>query len=214
MRKTISYLTLAVCALFIGAGAVNQGVSGFLLALPFVAGFIFALKAFSFKSKVVYIAVVTIFSISLAWNHEENKIIYPWLGTDFVAKCGWEAVKFEQAYTGYDYYTLVPQGAEIEEQYVVSRHSIACDSVWKLTRVFARHPDLGTLYYPVFSIDGYEATMSGYQLNDAFSTKLLKHSQINSSYELQSSWTDSWSLLMMWPALPVYVYTGVMSIFI
>ncbi|WP_010448466.1 hypothetical protein [Vibrio rotiferianus] len=214
MRKTISYLTLAVSALFIGAGAVNQGVSSFLLALPFVAGFILTLKAFPLKGKVGYVAVVTILSIPLVWNHEENKIIYPWLGTDFVAKCGWEAVKFEQGYTGYDYPTLIPLGADIEEQYVVSRHSVTCGSVWKLTRVFVRHPDLGTLYYPVFSIDGYEATMSGYQLNDAFSSKLLKHSQINSSYELQSSWTDNWSLLMMWPALPVYVYTGVMSIFV
>ncbi|EGA71374.1 hypothetical protein VISI1226_14571, partial [Vibrio sinaloensis DSM 21326] len=79
MRKTISHLTLAVSALFIGAGAVNQGVSGFLLALPFVAGFILTLKAFPLKGKVGYIAVVTILSIPLAWSHEENKIIYPWL---------------------------------------------------------------------------------------------------------------------------------------
>ncbi|UFN68424.1 hypothetical protein LN249_08730 [Vibrio alginolyticus] len=214
MRKTTSYLTLAICALFIGAGAVNQGVSGFLLALPFVGGFVFTLRAFSLKKKVGYIAVVAIFSIPLLWNHEENQIIYPWLGTNFVAKCGWEAVKFEQDYIGYDYYTLVPQGEDIEEQYVISRHSITCDSVWRLTRVFVRHPDLGTLYYPVFSINGYEATMSGYQLNEAFSSRLLKHSQIGSSSELQSSWTDSWSLLMLWPALPVYVFTGVMSIFV
>lgn len=213
MPKTISYLALIVCALFIGAGAVNQGFSGFLLALPFVAGFIFTLKAFSLKRKVGYIAVVAIFSVPLAWNHEENKIIYPWLGTDFVAKCGWQAVEFEQGYTGHAYYTLIPQGTDINEQYVVSRQTIPCDSVWKLTRVFVHHPDLGTLYYPVFSIDGFEATMSGYQLNDAFSSKLLEHSQIGSSYELQSSWTNSLSLLMMWPPLPVFVYTGVMGIF-
>ncbi|GAL13607.1 hypothetical protein JCM19233_4612 [Vibrio astriarenae] len=160
-----------------------------------------------------YIAAVAIFLVPLAWNHEENKIIYPWLGTDFVAKCGWQAVEFEKGYTGYAYYTLVPQGTDINEQYVVSRQTISCDSVWKLTRVFVHHPDLGTLYYPVFSVDGFEATMSGYQLNDAFSSKLLEHSQIGSSYELQSSWTNSLSLLMMWPTLPVFVYTGVMSIF-
>ncbi|MCG7500137.1 hypothetical protein MHO82_25060 [Vibrio sp. Of7-15] len=213
MHKTKSCLILAVCTLFIGAGAVNQGISGFLLASPFMVGFIFTLKDFSLKVKISCIAAVIIFSIPLVWNQEENKMIYPWLGTEFIAECGWEAITFEQGFTGYEYDTLVPQGADIEEQYVVSRRSVSCDGVWKLTRVFVLHPDLGTLYYPVFSVDGYEATMSGHQLNDAFSSKLLKHSQIDSSYDLQSSWTENWSLLMMWPVLPVYVFTGVIGIF-
>lgn len=213
MRKLKQLIILSVCLIFIAAGAVNQGVSGFLWSLPFVVAFIYVLRSFSVKAKIALMTFAATLIVPLAWKHEENKIIYPWIDSAFTATCAWEAIKYERGFTGYDYATLVPKGAEVEEQYVISRHVIPCDVDWKLTRVFVRHPNLGTLYYPVFSIAGYEATMSGYELDDAIKSQTLSHSQIHSSYELQSEWTNSLSLLMMWAAIPIQLLTGVMSFF-
>ncbi len=214
MRKTKQFLILFVCLIFIAAGAVNQGGSAFLFALPFVVAFIYVLRSFSIKTKITLIAVAAILIVPLAWKHEVNKMIYPWIGSEFIATCDWEAIQYEPGYTDYSYATLVQKGAEIDEQYVINRFEIPCDDTWELTRVFVQHPDLGTLYYPVFSIAGYEATMSGHALDDAFKSQMLVHSQIHSSGELQSEWTNSLSLLMMWVAIPIWLLTGVMSVFV
>ncbi|CAV18409.1 Conserved hypothetical protein; putative exported protein [Vibrio atlanticus] len=214
MQKIKLFLVLIICVLFIASGAVNQGFSGFFMSLPFMITLIYTLKGCSFKVKVSSIVVVAILITPLVWKHEENKIIYPWIGDEFVADCGWKAVKYEQSYTGYNYETLIPKGAKVDEQYVISQRLISCDASWKLIRVFVHHPDLGTLYYPVFSITNVEATMSGYELNDAFEAKTLNHSQINYSYELQSEWTNNLSSLMMWPTIPILLLNGVMAIFV
>ena len=203
MRKIKRFLILAISVIFIAAGAVNQGFSSFFLSLPFVIIFIYALKGVLIKTKIVSIIIAAIIIMPLAWKHENNKIIYPWIGNEFIASGGWEAIQYEESYTGYSYETLVYKGADINEKYVISKRSVPCDVAWELTRVFVHHPDLNTLYYPVFSIAGYESTISGYELNNAFKSQFLKHRQISSSNELQSKWTNNLSLLMLWPVIPI-----------
>ncbi|MGD8174292.1 hypothetical protein ACQEXU_21825 [Vibrio sp. TRT 21S02] len=214
IRKIRPILILSICVVFMMAGAANQGITGFIFSLPFVGLFIYKLKAFSVKAKIVSVITAAFLIAPLAWNHEKNKIIYPWLGDEFIASCGWEAIKYEKKFTGYSYTTLVPRGAEIYEKYVISRDPIPCDVPWKLTRVLVMYPSLATTYYPVFSIAGYEAVISGYELNNAFESQLIMHHQISSSYELQSKWTNYLSALMMWPAIPMWLQSLAMYFFV
>ncbi|QUM88828.1 hypothetical protein HWV03_08460 [Moritella sp. 36] len=55
---------------------------------------------------------------------------------------------------------------------------------------------------------------SNQHITSAFKSKMLKHSQINSSYDLQSEWTNYLSLLMAWPAIPIQLLTGLMAAFV
>lgn len=199
MRKIISFFMLATCAAFIVAGAVNQGFSGFTFALPFAAVFLYLLKRFSLKVRVIALCGIVLMVLPFAWQHEENTIIYPWIGDEFIASCGWEAITYGKEFTGYQYATLVFEGDEVDEKHLLSRSPISCEATWALKRVLVRHPDLSTQYYPVFSIDGFEATMSGRELNTAFQSGRLTHAHIRHSYDLQSEWTQDLSQLMMCP---------------
>ncbi|WP_235956109.1 hypothetical protein [Grimontia sedimenti] len=206
-------MKLAVCITFILGGAVNQGFSWFFLAIPFAIAFLFLLKHFSLKLKIALPIFVAVLVYPLTWQHEKNKIIYPYLGDQFTASCGWQAVQYSRDFTGYSYETLVPKGGKIYDYYVISKRPVPCGSDWTLTRVFVKHPDLSTLYYPVFSIGGSEMAMSGYELNEAFASKKLKHDQIDTSYELQSEWTKSLSNLMMWPVAPIMILNQLRAFF-
>ncbi|EJL6398274.1 hypothetical protein NMR73_001221 [Vibrio navarrensis] len=213
MRKIISFFMLATCAAFIVAGAVNQGFSGFTFALPFVAVFLYLLKHFSLKARVIALCGIVLMVLPFTWQHEENTIIYPWSGDEFIASCGWEAITYGKEFTGYQYATLVFEGGEVDEKHLLSRRPISCEATWALKRVLVRHPDLSTQYYPVFSIDGFEATMSGRELNTAFQAGRLTHAHIARSYELQSEWTQDLSQLMMWPSVPISLLTRLQMIF-
>lgn len=213
MRKIISFFMLATCAVFIVAGAVNQGFSGFTLALPFVAVFLYLLKHFSLKARVITLCGIVLMVLPFAWQHEENTIIYPWNGDEFTASCGWEAITYGKEFTGYQYATLVFEGAEVDEKHLLSRRAISCEATWTLKRVMVRHPDLTTQYYPVFAINGIEATMSGRELNIAFQAGRLTHAYIRHSYELQSEWTQNLSQLMMWPSVPISLLTRIQRLF-
>ncbi|EPF2927425.1 hypothetical protein ACSL9C_000257 [Vibrio navarrensis] len=213
MRKIIAFFMLATCAAFIVAGAVNQGFSGFTFALPFAAVFLYLLKRFSFKVRVIALCGIVLMVLPFAWQHEENTIIYPWIGDEFIASCGWEAITYGKEFTGYQYATLVFEGDEVDEKHLLSRRPISCEATWALKRVLVRHPDLSTQYYPVFSIDGFEATMSGRELNTAFQAGRLTHAHIARSYELQSEWTQDLSQLMMWPSVPISLLTRLQMIF-
>lgn len=204
---------LATCAAFIVAGAVNQGFSGFTFALPFAAVFLYLLKRFSLKVRVIALCGIVLMVLPFAWQHEENTIIYPWIGDEFIASCGWEAITYGKEFTGYQYATLVFEGGEVDEKHLLSRRPISCEATWALKRVLVRHPDLSTQYYPVFSIDGFEATMSGRELNTAFQSGRLTHAHIRHSYDLQSEWTQDLSQLMMWPSVPISLLTRLQMIF-
>lgn len=204
---------LATCAAFIVAGAVNQGFSGFTFALPFAAVFLYLLKRFSLKVRVIALCGIVLMVLPFAWQHEENTIIYPWIGDEFIASCGWEAITYGKEFTGYQYATLVFEGDEVDKKHLLSRRPISCEATWALKRVLVRHPDLSTQYYPVFSIDGFEATMSGRELNTAFQSGRLTHAHIRHSYDLQSEWTQDLSQLMMWPSVPISLLTRLQMIF-
>ncbi|WP_252973556.1 hypothetical protein [Vibrio navarrensis] len=213
MRKIISFFMLATCAAFIVAGAANQGFSGFTFALPFAAVFLYLLKRFSLKVRVIALCGIVLMVLPFAWQHEENTIIYPWIGDEFIASCGWEAITYGKEFTGYQYATLVFEGDEVDKKHLLSRRPISCEATWALKRVLVRHPDLSTQYYPVFSIDGFEATMSGRELNTAFQSGRLTHAHIRHSYDLQSEWTQDLSQLMMWPSVPISLLTRLQMIF-
>ncbi|MET1280502.1 hypothetical protein [Vibrio navarrensis] len=213
MRKIISFFMLATCAALIVAGAANQGFSGFTFALPFAAVFLYLLKRFSLKVRVIALCGIVLMVLPFAWQHEENTIIYPWIGDEFIASCGWEAITYGKEFTGYQYATLVFEGDEVDKKHLLSRRPISCEATWALKRVLVRHPDLSTQYYPVFSIDGFEATMSGRELNTAFQSGRLTHAHIRHSYDLQSEWTQDLSQLMMWPSVPISLLTRLQMIF-
>lgn len=206
-NKKVAFATLSTCSLFLISGAVNRGFSGYLFAIPFVVPFLFALfySTFCVKTRVIWFLVVAVTFGYFRWNPAENRLIYPYIGDQFTVSCNWQAVRYPLEYTGHRYITLIPLDEEIDQRYAIETVSFDCQHSLTLVRVFEHHADFGTQYHSVFATaDGKEVVIDNYRFEKAVERGDLVHPELRSSYLLQSRWSFNLSMLMMWPALPIF----------
>ncbi len=185
------------------AGAVNTGVSGFVFAVPFAIAYLFLIRKLGKKKIIQFVLPLFLVLVVLNWNHPTNRIIFPYIGDEFKADCGWEFIKHDEEYQGYDFYILERSEKELSPEHIIFRQKIDCESQWVLNSVEISHQDLGTSFSPVFSINGTKGIIPNYKLDGALKDNYLQHENIHKPNDFQSPWTFYLSFLMAWPFLPL-----------
>lgn len=207
LRNTI----LTISYLFVLGGALNQGVSGVAMSLPFLLT-IFILtsnKPYNKNKRLFYISFIMI-CLSLASDHGKNKLIYPSIGDAFTATCGWEATIYDDGYAELsptDPHKNKLKDYDIEitgyQRATIDKYKIPCGEKWILKKVVLTHPDFSTRHNPLFQIGDKELLVFYGDFNKLLERGDLSHPDIKISDDLQSFWTVAVSSLMYWPVIPI-----------
>lgn len=207
LRNTI----LTISYLFVLGGALNQGVSGVAMSLPFLF-IIFILtidRSYKTNKTFFYISLIMIF-LSFISDHGKNKLIYPSIGEEFTATCGWEATIYDDGYaelspTEPHKNKLNDYDIEITgyQRATIDKYKIPCGEKWILKKVVLTHPDFSTRQNPLFQIGDKELLVFYGDFDKLLERGELSHPDINSSDDLQSFWTVTVSSLMYWPVIPI-----------
>jgi len=151
----INISLLALSILFMAGGAVNNGFTWFLLAIPFVILFFIQLRYFSKIQVAGILIVVIVILIPLGWNHPENRLLYPYLGAVAEFQQGWGYEQFSDS----KYFSLVsPESVPFSRKFAASQPEfftlklVMLDGpvVMTMVRVGASHPDFSTVLRPIF----------------------------------------------------------------
>lgn len=193
-------LLICVCLLFAAGGAVNQGFSAFVFALPFIRLLYSALPGRAIH-RMAMAAGTTAIMVAISLTAETNRIIYPHIGETFQASCGWDVIT--DKYAPQSIKAIVHQGKYVDADFILDRHPLPCSTSWTLRRVTLSHPDFGTTYDPVFAVEGQEFVMHDSDLTAALEAGDISRPGLSSAEQLQSTWTARLGMLMMWPMLPI-----------
>jgi len=201
--------TISICALFIVGGAVNNGMTGSLMAVPFFIVFFLKLKSYDTRKRVFWLLLLILICAPLEWNKPKNTILYPYLNTEAEIKSGWGYEKHS------DYYTLIsPEAIEFKIKskkippFIHSRNIVVFDKDIrvKMDRMHVSHSEFSTHLLPVYlADDGTEYLIFTDDLFKGVSTGTIKSSALVGVDNLQSSWTISLGNLMSWPMAPAFI---------
>jgi len=201
--------TISICALFIVGGAANNGMTGCLMAVPFLIVFFLKLKSYDTRIRVFWLLLLILICAPLEWNKPKNTILYPYLDTTAKIKSGWGYEKYS------DYYVLIsPESIELERKskkilpLIHSRNIVVFDKDIrvKMDRMHVSHSEFQTRLLPVYlADDGAEYLIFSDDLTNGVSTGTIESSPLMGVESLQSSWTMSLSNLMLWPMATAFI---------
>ena len=100
--KWAKLFLLIICCLFILSGAVNNGFSRWVPAIPFLFLAIWSARDFSQKSRVVIAGVMMLLSW-IIWPAEDNSLIYPYVGEPVYLKGNFISVRYSEEPYNYIY---------------------------------------------------------------------------------------------------------------
>ena len=205
------WLLIGVSILFILGGSVNNGWTGFFWAIPFCVLLIFQLLKISRLIAVIVTAVVAAVSI-FVWEHPENKLIYPFLGSEVSFLPGWVDMQFSDSA---DRSLSPPEDAKFQLKHekvqpeFYARPSRVIENIvpMKLVSVKVTHADLGTQLLPIMEdIDGNRYSLADDELLEGIKNGTANSSDLQNIKSLQSSWSVWLGNLMFWPATPVIIF--------
>lgn len=224
LKKTFScssknIFILIISIVFISGGAVNNGFSWFVPAIPFAVIFVLQLRYFSKKQTIWIVISMIVVCMPLAWNHSKNNILYPYLNTEVRFNSGWGYHQFYDS----KYYSLVsPENISSSRKHEVLQPKFYSqtlvlleDSIpMHMSKMSVSHADFGTSLIPVFE-DANENLFSIYAVNliDGIQKGTIESNDLQAVENLQSLLTRCLGNLMYWPLIPIIILSFVMSIF-
>jgi hypothetical protein len=208
-QNILRWVIIVISMIFIAGGAVNNGSTWFLMAIPFAVVFAFAIRPFSQTQKHLLVACLIALCLPLAWKHSENKLLYPYLGSRVEFLPGWGYEK----YGSEEYFSLVdPESVSFRMEYpkqyedknwsdlkLVSSES----SHMRMVVMEVSHADLGIHLQPVFEDErGMRYTLGAHELSKELKLGTVKSEDLKDTTRLQSEWSFWLGRLMWYPSLP------------
>jgi len=197
---------LILAILMILAGAVNNGFTWFILAIPYLIVFLYLIKKFYKKQALKIIAAVSFAAIPLSYDHPHNVLLYPYIGAEIQLANGLGYIKYESSDTRY----LKDFNGQLEKEpsrYIAEQALFSHPLKLTLSRVHADHPDMGLMIYPVFT----SQTGESFQIEEGDLFRLIDKGRIVSQdltgvSNIQSRWSYWLSSFLVWPIIPMMVF--------
>lgn len=205
--KIITIMLLIVCAIFILGGAVNNGFSWFVMAIPFVVVYVKLLKGFNQPQKACLIALLLLFCSPIFIDKSHSTLFYPCLGSKVTLAKGWGYVQF----VGSKHYSLIKPDAlrdyanvKVGEMLLKPLKVFSSPVEMTMSEMGVSFADFGTTLEPVFmDKTGNSYSINSYSFNNEIRRGSIKTDDLSDTEELQSYWTERLGLLMTWPVWPV-----------
>ncbi|MEZ9369131.1 hypothetical protein AB4140_09955 [Shewanella sp. 10N.286.51.B2] len=206
--KDIVFLTVSL--LFIFAGAVNLGFTGFLWATPFMVLFFIIIRDYHKRLKYSLIIIVSMVFAFFMWDKPTNKLIFPYLGAKVELVSGWG---YQGAAYSNQFYLIKPDNIENWRQRSHTNDPfevVLFDENVTLTmdRVEISHPSFGLSLGVIFTdANGNEFYISPDSLINSVAIGDILSEQLTGVESTQSAWSNNIGLLMAWPMLPVILFS-------
>ena len=196
---------LVLSILMILAGAVNNGFTWFLLAIPYLILFLYLIKKFFKKQAIRLITAVSLAVILLGYDHSHNVLLYPYLGSEIQLTDGWGYQRFESSEVHY-LKDFTGRLDETSPSYISKQDLFQQPLKLTLSEIHATHPDMVLSLEPIFTTQtGDKLQISESELFKSIKEGRILSKDLDGVTNLQSRWTYWLSALLMWPRLPMMI---------
>lgn len=147
VKKIIVWILQIILSLFVLGGAVNDGFSYFIFAIPFAIPFF--IIAYRSKSKIhlFYSAFILIISLIFIFTRTHNPLLYPSIGENITFNQPIPVTKFTNKNGIFSYDEEVPLFTKnpIDKKYIENEISLP-KGEYRITSIRIDHPDFGSKY--------------------------------------------------------------------
>ena len=199
-----------VCALFILGGSINRGWSGFFWVIPFVLGLLVIIWPWSMTYKALAVLSVAIPCSVLAWDKSSNSLLYPYLSEQATFQVTWGLTSHGDVSDLISpdlihiYTSETRHGVMYQQQFTALTEPLTLT----LQQVDVSNADFGEQRIAIFSDDaGHLYVVYEDSLLRGVAQGTVVSNALNGVTSLQSAWTRYLDLLMMWPMLPVILFS-------
>ena len=196
MNRLIFWVLYIVSIIFVLSGAVNDGISKYFMAIPFMVIMLWISK-FKFRKNILFYFSIFLIIFSIIINHTQTKnpILYPIIagGTIEILKDGY-CMKFIDGSSGF--YSEEEKNFSCTGCGPVESPILKKGEIYSVTGIEIEHPEFGTDIHLITDA----CYFSEYNYNAG-------RENIKISRNAQSVWAKNLGMLMAWPVIPFNVYT-------
>ncbi|WP_318493375.1 hypothetical protein [Photobacterium leiognathi] len=206
IKAFFKYLVTASLFILSLAGVVNQGVTYWLFAVPFIVLFIcVCLLFYSQKTGFTVLGISALVLFYFSYNQSENPLIFPVLSKKIVSsECLYPVKKYAE-------YQLLTQKQYDVLNSVVSRDddvTMICNLNHLPRKVInKRNWPVNDGLFLMLNVDGVDYLMSQSTLD------IINMSSDLPELQIQAEWVSYLSGAMYWPAIPIIVATSIPSLY-
>lgn len=160
MNKARIFCTDVLLGLFALAGAVNDGISSFYLAIPFILLWLWLVHRSKNFIRKLFISTVLIVGLAFVLTRGVNPLLYPSLGEEIifqkdipVSRFGKSKI-FNTPYSEDD--SVLRFISEPANPEYLAESIVLPKGLYKIRKIVIKHPDFATTYS--FELHGSEAT--------------------------------------------------------
>ncbi len=213
---------VVVCILFILGAASNDGLTGWVLGIPFILFLYLLFPSARLKRALVTVAF-GVFMVSLSYGKDYTSVVYPVVGQTVTVTHDFSVTYYdydsENFYVPFDRegYMAFCEGPDCEPYDDGSRTKFKTGDVFYVTRILTSHPDLAlTHQYILVNEQGEEVRVYNNELNSSYSQDKTNsfcnkvHWEIcseigNNPFDPMAYVPRKLSMLMNYPLIPTLV---------
>jgi hypothetical protein len=203
---------IVISIFFVLGGAVNIGITGLVFALPFIVYLFYKLDYYGTFVKNITIIVLLIVCTFFLWDKPKNALIFPHLGAEIEVPAGWAYMRVSESTSHF----LVPPerinywkaDMESDPDYIlwlkVSEKSI----IATMSRVDISYEMNLTRLNVVFKdSSGMLFSITPKELIKAVTIGTIQSKNLKGVESFQSTWSQYLGNLMLWPSLPLFIFS-------
>jgi hypothetical protein len=210
----LKIILICVCALFTFGGAVNQGLSGFIFAIPFLL--LWIILIFNSGKKIVIISLIVLLLILILYvlRVKESAIFFPANGKEIVLNqdaCFTYSEDGKTMYpprdwVGYDSFKHCREEASIVNG-IKNSKIVSKGTKYIINSTYVSHQDMGENYIASVSNGEDSFNISDSQLFEFNDGTKFSQNHLRQPYFYYPS------MLMIWGVLPTVIYFSVAANF-